>query len=207
MSVQIIALFADWEPAVEAYRAFGTDFYWGLFERGIEEPPFAGVEDFGGFKRFLDTSGFYLELEDELDPADRERVEPFMRLIGAHHTDDDWDLEFNPAYDIVIDADGPPPEDPMMFAMRPAKVLHAIELARALPWNAIEDASGRSCRSRGHRPAPSALRPVITARFRRNCASATTGHPIAQFWRGSKTLRTCASLTSASTVPGGPRSV
>jgi hypothetical protein len=30
-----------------------------------------------------------------------------------------------------------------MFAMRPAKVLHAIELAQALPWKAIEDACGR----------------------------------------------------------------
>ena len=30
-----------------------------------------------------------------------------------------------------------------MFSMRPAKVLHVLELARAIPWEAVERACGR----------------------------------------------------------------
>lgn len=139
MSVEIIALIADWEPAVEAYRASGTDFYWDPFERG-ETPPFAEVHDLGGFKRFLQTQSFYLDIEEELAAADRERIEPFMRLIGAYSTAADWNGY--PADDIVADSDGPPPED-HMFSMRPAKVVHALELAQGIPWPVIEAACER----------------------------------------------------------------
>ncbi|MFG3342351.1 hypothetical protein [Glycomyces sp. NPDC048151] len=139
MSVEIIALFADWGPAVEAYRASGTDFYWDPFQRG-EEPSFAEVHDLGGFKRFLRTESFYLDLEEKLAAADRERVEPFMRLIGAYSSPEDW--KGYPADDIVTDSDGPTPED-HMFSMRPAKVVHALEVAEGIPWQAIEAACER----------------------------------------------------------------
>jgi hypothetical protein len=139
MAVEIIALFADWKPAVAAYRESGTDFYWDAFDRGVE-PPFAEVQDLGGFKVFLGVQGFYLQLRDELAAADRERLEPFMRLIGEYSTVGDWNG--HPADDIVNDSDGPPPED-HMFSMRPAKVLHALEVAQAIPWRAVEEACER----------------------------------------------------------------
>jgi len=140
MAVEIIALFADWEPAVAAYRESGTDFYWDPFERGVDEPPFAEVEDLGGFKVFLSVRGFYLELRDELAAADRALLEPFMRLIGEYSAVEDWNG--HPADDIVNDSDGPPPDD-HMFSMRPAKVLHALEVAQAIPWQAVEEACER----------------------------------------------------------------
>jgi hypothetical protein len=141
MSVEIIALIADWQPAVEAYRSSGTDFYFELDED--EEPPFAEVDDLGGFKRFLNTESFYYKLASELPASERERLEPFLRLIGAYHTPEDWEQEFEPANDLLSDAGGPPPEDPMMFAMRPSKVPLALEFAEAIPWEAVEAACGR----------------------------------------------------------------
>lgn len=134
-----IGLIAEWAPAVEAYRAAGTDFYWDTDED--EDLPFPAEEDYlSGFKRFQDLRNCYARIRPQLLPAEREGVEPFLRLVRGFGYDDYRDLD----NDLLADAGGPPPEEPIEFAMRPSTVHRALELAAKIPWQALEAACDRT---------------------------------------------------------------
>jgi hypothetical protein len=141
MGVSFIGLIAEWAPAVEAYRASGTDFYWDTEEDA--EIPFAEEDYVGGFKRFLDLSSFYLKIQPELSDRDRECIEPFLRLVGGFQTAEDLKLDTHPVNDLLVDAGGPQPEEYIPFTMRPSTVRLALELAEYIPWQALEAACDR----------------------------------------------------------------
>jgi hypothetical protein len=81
MGANHIGLIAEWAPAVEAYRAAGTHFYW-VIEDG-EELPFPAEEDyFGGYKRFRDLSNCYSRIRPQRS-ATRSPTSPACSMRSA----------------------------------------------------------------------------------------------------------------------------
>jgi hypothetical protein len=143
MGVNFIGLIAEWAPAVEAYRASGTDFYWDTDEDA--ELPFADEDYLGGFKRLMDLSNCYLKISPELSDEEREGIEPFLRLVGGFETERDRELDTSPVNDLLADAGGSPrPDEYIPFTMRPSTVRLALELAEYIPWKALEAACART---------------------------------------------------------------